>query len=294
MHFYKPISLEMKTIFITTLFLFLTFQAHSQTLAGKVVDANTGEPIAYVNIGVVGTSIGTITDINGKFQMEVSGLLSQAQVRFTMIGYAAKSFTLEELAKNENSIQLKEEPVQLAEVIIRPGSKIKKVGTTSCNTRNVCGWGGTNFGKGHELGLKLDLGAVPVRFQKIHFRLSKQSFDTSLFRLHIRSLENNLPSVELLTENIILTVTKKSGWVDFDLSKYNLVFKGDVVLSLEWVNVVGINKDRLKRMNGSKEYTPIVLFNTKKNHGSTYIRRGSEDRWKSADDGSPTFYVTVQ
>jgi len=46
-----------------------------------------------------------------------------------------------------------------------------------------------------------------------------------------------LPSEELLTENIMIPITKSSGWIEMDLSKYNLIFKDDIVLSLEWVNV---------------------------------------------------------
>jgi len=35
----------------------------------------------------------------------------------------------------------------------------------------------------------------------------------------------------------MIPITKSSGWIEMDLSKYNLIFKDDIVLSLEWVNV---------------------------------------------------------
>ena len=93
--------------------------------------------------------------------------------------------------------------------------------------------------------------------------------------------------------NIILTITKESGWIDFDLSKYNIVLKGDVALTLEWVKVIGINKNRAQKIN-NKITTEYVLFNTKKNQGYTYTRWGTEAKWTMHENGSPSIYLIIQ
>ena len=41
--------------------------AQKATLSGKVLDATSNEPLPFVNIVVSGTSIGTVTDIDGHF-----------------------------------------------------------------------------------------------------------------------------------------------------------------------------------------------------------------------------------
>lgn len=284
----------MKSISFFLLFIFFTFQLQGQNISGKVIDFSSGEPLAYVSIGVMETTKGTITDENGNFILDVAGQSIKLPVRISMIGYKSLTFTIEELLKNQNIIKLKSEPIQLASVTIKPYGKIKEVGTSKYSKGTVCGWGGTDFGKGWEIGLRMELGTLPVRIKSLHFRLHKQSFDSSLFRLHIREIVDNMPRNELLDKNILITVTKESGWMDIDLSKYNLVFSGDIALSLEWIKVVGIHQDRLMKMNDSKQASPNVLFNVKKKQGCIYNRWGSEAKWVRDDSHSPTFYLTVQ
>ena len=98
-----------------------------------------------------------------------------------------------------------------------------------------------------------------------------QSFNSCLFRLHIRSVVNDLPATELLNENILLLITKKSGWTDVDLRKYNLVFKEDIALTIEWIKVIGIHQERVVKFSNSKQnIANYVLFNVKENQGCFY------------------------
>jgi hypothetical protein len=148
-----------------------------------------------------------------------------------MLGYKAQTFSIEELSEKENIIKL-EQTVQIAKIIVKSNNTIKKVGTTNRSLQGVCGQGGDSHGRGHEVGLKIDLGTSFVKLHSLHIRMDKQSYDSSLFRLHIRNIKNKLPHNELLNENILITITNTSGWVDVDLSNYNLVFKGEIALTL--------------------------------------------------------------
>ena len=88
------------------------------------------------------------------------------------------------------------------------------------------------------------------------------SADKRLHPIYRRSF----PNIELLDKNILIPVTKESGWIDIDLSNYNLVFSGDIALSLEWIKVVGIHQDRFIKMNDSKQASPNVLFKVKRKY----------------------------
>jgi TonB-linked SusC/RagA family outer membrane protein len=58
-------------LFVTMLCM-LFFQqamAQSQTVTGKITDANTGEPIVGATVLVVGTNIGAAADVNGEFKI---------------------------------------------------------------------------------------------------------------------------------------------------------------------------------------------------------------------------------
>ena len=277
---------------ISTIFLFfLTLQLQAQLISGKVIDSSSEKPLEYVNLGVIDTPIGITTNEKGEFSFDTKGQSPKAIVRISMIGYIPQTFPIEALTNKENTIRLVNEPIQLGEVIAKPfKGKQKIIGTTDNKHGGIGGWGGTQFGSGHEIGTKLELGSSPIFIKSFHIYLTKQSFECSVLRLHIRSIANNLPSEELLTENILIQLTKKSGWVNIDLKKYNLVFSGDVALSLEWVNVIGLK--RLIKVNGVKGANLHFRMNDKQ--GRTYTRWGTEAKWTYRDGMSPCYYLTVQ
>ena len=277
---------------ISTLFLFfLTLQLQAQLITGRVIDSSSEKPLEYVNLGVINTPLGITTNEKGKFSLDIKGQSPKAIVRISMIGYKPQIFQIEELTNKENIIKLVNEPIQLSEVSAKPFSaKQKTIGTTDNKHGGLGGWGGTQRGTGYEIGTKLELGSSPVFIKSFHIYLTKQSFECSVFRLHIRSIVDNLPSEELLTENIFIQLTKKSGWVNIDLKKYNLVFSGDVALSLEWVNVIGLK--RLTKINGVMGANINFRMNSKQ--GSTYARWGTEAKWTYRDGLSPCYYLTVQ
>ena len=283
----------MKTITLIVISLFLSLTLYGQTISGNVSDASTGEPLVYASIGVIETSAGTITSETGSFKLEVKDLPDKSVVRVSMIGYKPRTFTIEELARKENTISLENETYKLPAVIVNPQGKLKKIGTTSFSMGNICGWGGSETGKGYEIGTKIDLGDGPKRITALHVRVYKQSYDTSLFRLHIRNIADNLPEKELLNTNILVPITKEKGWMAIDLSKYDLVLQGEIALSLEWIKVVGIDINKLLS-NGSKQHFPAVTFSTKQKAGLTFTKWGTEAKWVTHDNSSPSIYLTVR
>lgn len=283
----------MKVILIFALFSLIVIQLNGQTIIGKIVDSSNAEPLVYASVGIIGTPIGTITDENGNFKINVTGQPLKAILRVSMISYKPETFTIEELSHKENTIKLISAPTQLAEVLIRPSGKLKEVGSSKTDSKIIGGWSGYQYGEGYESGLKIKLGTLPVRLMSLHIHVYKQSFDTSIFRLHVRSMANKKPSDELLSSNIFIAITKSSGLVDIDLSEYNLVFKGDIALMLEWVKVTGVNKDMLWQSKYSKVPVLVVFFKCSK-QGNTYYKWGSENKWQVNKNMSPSIYLTVQ
>ncbi len=285
----------MKPYLFVLLILLFTGTLTGQTVTGWVLDSSTGEILAYVNIGVVGQPRGTITGEDGTFTLETTGLTADAVVRFSMIGYLAQTYTVDELLDNNGKmIKLENVPVQLSEIVVKPG-KLRKVGVTKFSRLGgLCGWGGEHHrARGNEIGTKIELGEMPVSIKSLHFRLVNQSFDSCVLRLHMRDIVDDLPGNELLTKDILITISEKSGWIGIDLSKYGLVCQGDIVLSLEWVTVKYPNKKRYLSVNGDKP-TATILFGRHKNQCCTYFRWGSEAPWMRSDDGAACFYLTVR
>ena len=86
--------------------------AQQKTIKGIVVDA-TGEPLIGVNLSVKGTTIGIITDIDGKYTLEVP---TNATLVFSYIGYR----TQEHSVGNQTTINitLQEDTQNIDEVVV--------------------------------------------------------------------------------------------------------------------------------------------------------------------------------
>ncbi len=77
---------------VILLFAFSTVYLGSAILqihiSGKVVDAQTGDPLVGVSVAVKGTKLGTVTDLDGKFTL--ANVPDEATLVITYTGYAAQ------------------------------------------------------------------------------------------------------------------------------------------------------------------------------------------------------------
>lgn len=281
----------MRFFLFNTLLALYHFAINGQVIKGQIIDSSTNKPLEYVSIGVINTVLGTISNDKGYFEFDSKEQDLSSTVRISMIGYKPQTYSIEQLQQNDLTIKMIETIYEINEVIISP-TKEKIVGAKGFNRfQGWSGWGGMHVRKGYEIGIKIDLGDKPVRVKKMHVMLHRQAFDTIMFRLHIRAIKDTLVLDELLTENIILSITRESGWVEIDLAPYNIILNGEIGLSLEWLKIQGVNEDREMKIN-NRIYQAYILFKNKKNHSGLY-RWGTESKWIVQKDRSPSMYLTV-
>lgn len=107
----------MKTIRLIHLVLLLLcccqLAAQNKTITGKVVDAKTEEPIIGASVSVVGTSGGTITDIDGKFSISVA---PGKELQVSFIGFVTQTVKIGKTTKL--NIILEEDSKTLDEVVV--------------------------------------------------------------------------------------------------------------------------------------------------------------------------------
>ena len=87
-------------------------QQQKKTITGTIVDIN-GEPVIGANIIEVGTTNGTVTDVNGKFSLSVE---NDAVIRISYIGYLEQEINTE--GKTSFNIVLQEDTQTLEEVVV--------------------------------------------------------------------------------------------------------------------------------------------------------------------------------
>lgn len=93
-----------------------------KVLTGQIVDVN-GEPIIGANVLVKGTTNGTITDLDGKFTLNVP---ETCTIQVSFIGYVSQNIKVGAATKNI-SVKLKEDTETLEEVVVVGYGTQKKV-----------------------------------------------------------------------------------------------------------------------------------------------------------------------
>ena len=111
--------------------LFIPFQLYSQNvrITGSVVDEATGEPMVGVSVGVVGTTRGSITDLNGNFALDVN---IGASLKFSYIGYDDQTITVNSSAPLR--VLMRDVSQEIEEVVV-VGAIIRKSDLTGAAAR---------------------------------------------------------------------------------------------------------------------------------------------------------------
>ena len=101
-------------MFLLSAMVSVTMLAQSVAVTGTVIDADNNEPLIGVSVLEVGTTNGTVTDLDGNFTLTVG---SAATLQLSYVGYNTQEITV---GKNHNlgTITLKAETVGLEDVTV--------------------------------------------------------------------------------------------------------------------------------------------------------------------------------
>ncbi len=256
---------NIKNTFLVCLLSFGVFTSvfGQLTIKGHVISQNNKEPLAFVNIGVLNSSFGTISNGDGSFSIKIPASHLKENLLFSAIGYEKKSLAINSFANNKESvIYLIEKKIVLDEVVISASTrKIKEKHNWLGNRkRNLFVQGQTyvdSVSAGGAMALLIEKkDDIDLKFiDKARLFIAKNT--ESQFKVRVRFLEvdksnSNLPGDDLFNESIVVTSDKKRGWLTFDLSSFNYkINEESFFLVFEWILE---DKDRLKLFNGFAEY----------------------------------------
>ena len=118
--------LLLKRLFLAAFFLlYSTFLfAQATVVTGKVIDAADKEPLPFVTVAFPGSTIGVVTDNDGKFTLSSSRQFSQVKISF--IGYKEVLLNISPgKTQSLNTISLQPAAAQLTEVEIKSGARVR-------------------------------------------------------------------------------------------------------------------------------------------------------------------------
>ncbi len=114
----------MRIRLLTTFFFFGIISTIAQTKVSGYVFDEFNEPVSFANVIFKGSTIGTITDENGKFYLESDETWASLTVSF--IGYELLNIPLNKKVNYNLKFTLKEELGELDQVVITTGKQSKK------------------------------------------------------------------------------------------------------------------------------------------------------------------------
>jgi len=126
----KKTILLIFSLFLSVLTLYS--QENTRIITGTVVDATTGEPIAWATVVLRGTTTGIMTDVNGKYSITIPSSGEQILV-FSCIAYKTQEIFVEP-GKNIVNINLKEDDITLDEVIVVAYGSVRKSSYTGSSS----------------------------------------------------------------------------------------------------------------------------------------------------------------
>ncbi len=115
----------MKRFLLCILYISLALYFHSDLygqvtrIRGTVIDSHTKEPLPFVNISLMGTTVGTITDLNGEYFIETRVDADTLVVSF--MGYKPQKKVIKKFRFQEVNFELEPDIYYLEEVVIVPG-----------------------------------------------------------------------------------------------------------------------------------------------------------------------------
>ncbi len=89
-------------------------QDTQQTISGVVTDASTGENLPGVNIQVVGTSVGTTTNMDGEYELSIPD--DAEELRFSFVGYQEEVIDI--AGRSVIDVELSQDVAMLDEAVV--------------------------------------------------------------------------------------------------------------------------------------------------------------------------------
>lgn len=262
-------------------------------LKGIVYDSATKQPVEYVDIGIRGKGIGTVSDDSGRFSLNIPADKRNDSLTFSCIGYHTKKIRITDfLSKKENPVFLIQRIVQLTELkIVSKKLKNRTKGNKTRSKSIVLGIS-SSLNLGMEIGTVVKLPDKPVYIENFNFHIVYNRPDSAKFRLNIYSYDKKIGN-NILNKDIYFTIHgKTTGDFKVNLTKYNIVVRGDVFVAVEVLADYSKGPDPNKKFD--KYYYDRINISGSIIGSQSYSRKISLGKWENEGHSfSPGFWLTV-
>ncbi|HAA11066.1 MAG TPA: hypothetical protein DCE41_04940 [Cytophagales bacterium] len=207
------------------------------TLTGTTQDVNTNQPVPYVNIGVLGKNIGTVSGPDGTFTLEIPEEYTQDTLKVSSIGYEARLFLVANLAQQLQSnptLLMTPKVIELAEIMVKgdlPNTTV--LGNRNHTEMVQVGFRGASLG--HEVGIRYKVKHPDTFLKSFSGYILSNTSESMRFRLNFYEVKKGWPGEKIVQQNIIISLNQEEGRFQIDLTPYNISMDEDFFCTIELI-----------------------------------------------------------
>jgi len=220
---------------VLTLFSFDGIVSQDKIIKGKVTDSKH-QAIQFVNIGIIGKNIGSISNLHGNFEISIPIDLINDSLTFSIIGYKNKTVGIGGISGFAN-IQLEDTIFSIKTVTIVPKQKV--VLGPGKASKGIGAGGLTEVG--FEVGRIFEPKVFPARINSLNIYFGGSTLDTCNFRLNFYYLKEGYPSDKIPVHGLLYKGHYDKGWLNFDLKDKQLWLEQPFIASIEWIPTKDLN-----------------------------------------------------
>ena len=282
-----------------TILLIISFEntgyCQNKQITGEVRNFENKEPLPYVNIGIANKTVGTVSNENGIFILDLNEKITlKDTVNFSFIGFKTEKYLISELSNQKGTVLLHPQNTELNEVVViskKKKLKSRKIGRTSKGLGLMHSNFYTYYEKdvddrlSKELGMKYKI-RKNCHIQNLNFNITSNDFKSLKFRVNFYKIENGLPTDLIVQKNIVFEIKDNFlGWFKVDLEPYEIYLKEDVeeiAVTIQWLESIKTD-DKSKYFAISTATSPIH---------TAYFREKAMDSWNKGGQNL-SFYLNA-
>lgn len=232
---------------IAIILLWLSDPAWGQrSIRGSVLDNQSKKPIAYANIGILNSKVGTISNHDGTFSIEIPASHARDTLIFSALGYNRLSIAIQ-LLDSSSRIFLVESPTVLTELTVSSTKEKRK----EFELGNRYARGNLNLSSGEDANAGASVALLvenkypsahddltyPVFLQEAKVQIGNNTSGNFKIRVRLYDVDSltGAPGLDFLNESLVIESGIQRGWLSFDLSKYDLLVHGPFYIAFEWI-----------------------------------------------------------
>ncbi len=250
-------------IFYFSLYITICF---GQTYAGKISDKHSKDEIEFVEIGILNHNQGTISDIDGKYAIDLINCDAGDTIRFSHVGYKHLDLKVSDfINKVDKDITLQPKDDYI-ETIIVDHKKFKEKTLGNNFQGNKYQGGFIQNIKGFECGVLLNIGKRAI-LNKLIINITDCAYQSIYYRVNVYKETSKNQFENILDKPIYLKqeISGDEKEIYIDLKPFYVHVEGNTLVTLQ--HIANIGKGQL-------------LFSGSPFKGSNcYFRTSSQGSW---------------